>query len=75
MTDKHKPAAPPEGQVERLKIALRWALLNGQKGFWNEVKGDGTWYHCRFCHAVANNPTRLRHEDSCEYFHAKKEAV
>ena len=69
------PKATPEQQIERLRAALRWALLNGGKGFYTVSQGDGTWYHCRFCHAVQNDPKKLNHEDSCAYFHAKKEAI
>ena len=59
----------------RLRDALRWALQNGGKGFYSVSEGAGTWYHCRFCHAVASDPKKLNHEDDCKWFHAKKEAA
>ena len=66
--------ASDRSEVERLRTALRWALREGKKGFVTVSQGDGTWYSCRFCHAVDQSPESLRHEDSCEYFHVKKEA-
>jgi hypothetical protein len=64
-----------QGQIERLKSALRWALTEGQRGFYTVADGAGLWYHCRFCHAVASDPKKLAHEDACAYYYAKKEAV
>jgi cytochrome c2 len=58
-----------------LVAALRWALREGQKGFHTVSQGDAIWYHCRFCHAVARDPKKLNHEDSCEYYHVKRMAV
>ena len=59
-------------EIRRLREALRWALLEGQKGFYTAVQGDGIWYHCKFCRAVANDPKKLRHADDCKYFHVKQ---
>lgn len=58
-----------------LRTALRWALIEGRKGFYTVEEGAGTFYHCRFCHAVSANPEKLNHEGTCQYFHAKKEAA
>jgi hypothetical protein len=60
---------------DRLLSALRWALREGARGFYTVEDGAETWYYCRFCHAVADQPEKLRHEDACAYFHAKKQAV
>jgi len=69
-----KPPSPPPSLPDALKNALRWALREGRKGFYTVSEGAGVFYHCRFCHAVSENPDKLNHEDACEYFHAKKEA-
>jgi len=61
-----------ESKIENLREALRWALREGQKGFYTVERGDGVWYHCRFCHAVQSSPERLNHEDNCEWFHVKR---
>ena len=63
-----------EDTIIRLRGALRWALLNGQKGFYTVEQGDVTYYHCRFCHAVANRTENLNHEESCSWFQVKREA-
>lgn len=55
--------------------SLQWALKEGQKGFHTVEEGQGTWYYCRFCHAVAGSTDKLNHEDSCEYWHVKKIAA
>ncbi len=62
-------------QVTELREALRWALIEGQKGFYTVSEGSGIWYHCRFCHAVASNPQKLNHESNCSWFHVKKVAA
>ncbi len=61
--------------ITRLREALKWALLEGKKGYYTVSEGEGTFYHCRFCHAVADNVGKLNHEDSCKWFHAKKELL
>jgi hypothetical protein len=58
--------------VEELKKALRWALVEGAKGFYTVEQGADRWFHCKFCHAVAASPSKLNHEDDCKLFHAKK---
>ena len=57
--------------VERLVEALRWALVEGRKGFYVVEDGAECWYHCKFCHAVSLTPETLNHEAECKLFHAK----
>jgi hypothetical protein len=62
-------------QTDDLREALQWALREGAKGFYTVEHGADTWYYCKFCHAVASVPGKLRHEDQCKLFHVKKLAV
>jgi hypothetical protein len=61
--------------IAKLREALKWALLEGQKGYYTVSQGAGTFYHCRFCHAVSERVDKLNHEDDCKWFHAKKEVL
>ena len=61
-------------KINELREALKWALIEGQKGFYTVSVGAGTFYHCRFCHAVADNPRKLNHESICSWFHVKQVA-
>ena len=59
-------------EVSELREALRWALKEGKEGFYKIENGAEVWYYCKFCHAVANLPNKLNHEDECKLYHIKK---
>ena len=62
-------------ELEQLRAALQWALIEGQKGFYIVEDGAGRWYYCRFCRAVASEPRLLNHGDECKLFHVKRLAT